>query len=390
MRTDEAGSLNAALTFFAVCLVHARGIAGPAAAPEQGEHSIGGIALSQAPGEVVERRLVLREDDQALVVAEFAVGPEQVLDTIDEGVEAGVHDGRLIRDGGVVQHESQGRERTFDAVDLVGHIVGEVPEPRAHDGSGGGCALLGFPVVAGLLTYGALGRTYGTLGSDEFRLVRRFGVRVHEALPCPAPGLGECGGAGEQPLAEDLHREGSGTAAGLGVRRHELANSRTEGIEGSGECDLARIGLQQKRHRRMPGAEPGAINALPRECMPFALSGFWLLALISRFSRRTTTSSIRPRMAAVISLVRVNRTGSSISSRPVNERVWPLCGVAERKSRCSNCGATRRSILQSSLSSPKGDGIRLWHSSTISRSQGRCGEPSGVRQAERNCSSTSG
>ena len=69
-------------------------------------------------------------------------------------------------------------------------------------------------------------------------------------------------------------------------------------------------------------------------------------------------------------LVRVKRTGSSISSRPVNERVWPLCGVAERKSRCSNCGATRRSIRQSSLSSPNGDGIRLWHSSTISRSQG--------------------
>ena len=131
-------------------------------------------------------------------------------------------------------------------------------------------------------------------------------------------------------------------------------------------------------------------SSRPRECMPFAPSGCRLLSLISRFSRRTTTSSTRPRMAAVISLVRVNRTGSSISSRPVNERVWPLCGVAERKSRCSNCGATRRSIRQSSLSSPKGDGIRLWHSSTISRSQGRCGESSGVRQAERNCSSTSG
>ena len=115
-----------------------------------------------------------------------------------------------------------------------------------------------------------------------------------------------------------------------------------------------------------------------------------LLALISRFSRRTTTSSTRPRIAALISLVRVKRTGSSISSRPVNERVWPLCGVAERKSRCSNWGATRRSIRQSSLSSPKGDGIRLWHSSTIRRSQGRCGEPSGVRQPARNCSSTSG
>ena len=61
-----------------------------------------------------------------------------------------------------------------------------------------------------------------------------------------------------------------------------------------------------------------------------------LLALMSRFSRRTTTSSTRPRMAAFISLVRVKRTGSSISSRPVKERVWPLCGVAERKRRCSN------------------------------------------------------
>ena len=87
--------------------------------------------------------------------------------------------------------------------------------------------------------------------------------------------------------------------------------------------------------------------------------GVVLRALMSRFSRRTTTSSIRPRMAGPISLVREKRTGSSISRSPVNERVCPLWGVAERKRRCSNRGATSRSMRHSSLSSPKGEGIRL-------------------------------
>ena len=49
--------------------------------------------------------------------------------------------------------------------------------------------------------------------------------------------------------------------------------------------------------------------------------GVGLPALMSRFSLRTTTSSTRPRMAGLISLVRLKRTGSSISSSPVNERV---------------------------------------------------------------------
>ena len=188
---------------------------------------------------------------QALVVAEFASGTKQVFDSLDECVEAGVHDRCLIRDWGVVQHESQRRERPLDAADFAGHIVDEVLEPRAHDGRCGGRSLLGFPVVAGLLTHGALGR-------DELRLRRRFGVQVRKALLRPAPGLGECGGAGEQPLAENLHREGSGAASGPGSRRHELANGCTEGIECGGERELARVGLEEKRRRRMPGAEPGA------------------------------------------------------------------------------------------------------------------------------------
>ena len=49
-----------------VGLVHAAG----AAAAEQREHAVAGVALAQAPGQVVEGGLVLREDDQAFVGSE--------------------------------------------------------------------------------------------------------------------------------------------------------------------------------------------------------------------------------------------------------------------------------------------------------------------------------
>ena len=95
--------------------------------PEECEHAIGRVALTQAPGEVVEGGLVLREDDQAFVIAELAVHAEQALDHSDEGIETGVGQWCLIRDRHAVQREAEGVKRAFDAMNLVPHVVDEVP-----------------------------------------------------------------------------------------------------------------------------------------------------------------------------------------------------------------------------------------------------------------------
>ena len=147
---------------------------------EECKHSLRRVAFPQAPGEVAQRGLVLGEDDQALVVAELVSGPEQALDQRGEGVKAGIDDGRLIRSRRFFERETEGVECTFDAADLVIHIVDKVPEPRAHDGCGGGPSLLGFPVVAGLLAYRTRGRrarsvsaAASTSGSENPCIARR-------------------------------------------------------------------------------------------------------------------------------------------------------------------------------------------------------------------------
>ena len=81
------------LDVLAARLVHALEASGS----EQSEHPVGGVALPQAPGEVVEGGLVLREDDQVLIVAELAARAEQAFGERDEGVETGVGSGRRQR-----------------------------------------------------------------------------------------------------------------------------------------------------------------------------------------------------------------------------------------------------------------------------------------------------
>ena len=187
------------LDVLAAGLVHALGSTGA----EQGEHPVGRIALAQAPGEVVEGGLVLREHDQAFVVAELAARAQQSFDQRDEGVESGIDKGRPLRDRCTVEREPEGLERALDPFDFVAHLAGEVPEPCPDHGRGGRFALLRLAVVAGLSAYGAFGR--GNLG-----LRRRRYLLAGEALPRAAPGIGERDGTREQPLAEDLHREGAG------------------------------------------------------------------------------------------------------------------------------------------------------------------------------------
>ena len=60
---------------------------------------------------------------------------------------------------------------------------------------------------------------------------------------------------------------------------------------------------------------------------------------MSRFSLRITTSSTRWRIAGFISWVRLKRTGSSISNKPVKERVWPFVRRGREKKAVLEPGA---------------------------------------------------
>ena len=96
-------------------------------------------------------------------------------------------------------------------------------------------------------------------------------------------------------------------------------------------------------------------------------------------------------MAAFISLVRVKRTGSSISSRPVKERVWPLCGVAEEKEAVLELG--RHQTQHSAQLAVFAEGRRHQVVALVDDQQvpgADAGNLPAVRHADRNCSSTSG
>jgi len=159
-------------------------------------------------------------------------------------------------------------------------------------------------------------------------------------------------------------------------RRHDSANAT--GHESSRLPRISMAKLPARRRLRSPAAiheriaarnssnasvsaASSAESTSGRACGSRRVQnlGGLVRSLISDFRRRITTCCTRPRSAGLSSSVALKRTGSSSSSRPVKLRVWPLCGVAERNSRCSKRGAMRRSILVRSLSSPNGDGIRL-------------------------------
>ncbi len=221
--------------------------------------------------------------------------------------------------------------------------------------------------------------------------------------------------SGSSPASRSTARRADSTSASVAAcasanpslqRRHDSANA-----VGQLRSRLPRISTANvPARRRLPSPDAIRLRIALRKASKVALSAIScgerfrttgdggsrlqkragvVRTLISRLRRRSTICCTRPRSAGFRSLVCEKRTGSRISSSPLKQRVWPLCGVALRNSRCSNLGAMTRSIRHRSLSSPNADGIRLWHSSTISRSQGRCGDPSGGFDAARNCSSTS-
>ena len=169
------------LDLLAVEIVHAV----RAARPEQGQYPIFGITLPQAPREVIERGLVLGEDDQPFVVAKPVRGAQQPLDQPDQGVEAGIRGRRLLHRRRAVEVEAEAGERRVDGANLGRRRGAEVLQPGAGDGGGGRGARLRFAVVAGLLAQRA-GR--------GLQLAFAGRGRLRQSLPGAAPRLGERGG----------------------------------------------------------------------------------------------------------------------------------------------------------------------------------------------------
>ena len=109
----------------------------------------------------------------------------------------------------------------------------------------------------------------------------------------------------------------------------------------------------------------------------------------SPLSRRTITSSSAFRPAT--GTPRVKRAGSSSSSSVEKLFEWPLCGVAERNSRCSNRPPTSRTARVNCVSIPYRpplDGAAWCASSRISRLPG-CSGPSHSRRGSAQAGSIS-
>src|SRR5262245_49436133 len=94
------------------------------------------MEFAQARLEEVERRLVLGEDDQALVVAEAPARAQVLVDPAAERFEARVAAGLagVRRRGGIAEAERV--ERFVHGLDLAPQATGHGLEPRAHRPSG--------------------------------------------------------------------------------------------------------------------------------------------------------------------------------------------------------------------------------------------------------------
>ena len=123
---------------------------------EERQDPVLGVAPPQAVGEVVQRGLVLREDDQPLVVAEPVAGAQQLLHERDQPVEARVVGGLALGRRPSLRVESKGLDRTLHPVDLLRELAPVVAEPAAHHGGRRRLSFLGLAVVPGLLPQRAL------------------------------------------------------------------------------------------------------------------------------------------------------------------------------------------------------------------------------------------
>ena len=113
-----------------------------------------------------------------------------------------------------------------------------------------------------------------------------------------------------------------------------------------------------------------------------------LFALMSRFSRRTTTSSTRRRMAGPISLVRVKRTGSQHLQQAGEGAGVAVVRRGGEKQPVLEPGRHQPQHLAEAAVFAEGGGHQVVALVDDQQVPGQMGEPSGVRQEDRNCSST--
>ena len=142
------------LHFLAGRLVHAIGTAGA----EQRQDTLRRIAFAHPAQEVVQRRLVLGEDDQPLFASVLVRRAQQAPEERSERIEPRIRPGRLLYRGRAFQIESEGGDGVFHPPNFGVYFIGVVLQPRAGDRGGGGGALLGFAIVAELLLPTAFGR----------------------------------------------------------------------------------------------------------------------------------------------------------------------------------------------------------------------------------------
>ena len=90
---------------------------------------------------------------------------------------------------------------------------------------------------------------------------------------------------------------------------------------------------------RSSSAKARSSSSLGVNGMTWIRRGWNALPAISVLSRRTVTAL---RACSSRFAPRLNRRLSTISSRAVNDSVCPLCGVADRNSRCSHRAARSR------------------------------------------------
>ena len=196
--------------------------AGGSSHAKQGEDPVRRILPSQPVGEVVQRGLVLGEDDEPFVVAESAIPKQQPVDQPDQCFETRVAGGLLVGDGRAIGLEPEAGDRLLDAADLRGQLFPVVPEPSAHDRGSRRLALLRLPVVSRFLA------------KHSFRHLDigfRGGLFGH-SLQGSVPRVGERRRARQKTFAEYFHREGACAAASLCAGTDEPSHRRAEFVEG--------------------------------------------------------------------------------------------------------------------------------------------------------------
>src|SRR5262249_15702544 len=115
---------------------------------EKREYSVILVAATQAADEIVESRLVLGENDEALVIAPLLACTQKPIDKRHERGVTCVGCGVLVDDVGLAEIQAKAGYGGVDLVDLAFHVGGNSLHPGADDTRGGLLAGLSFTIVA--------------------------------------------------------------------------------------------------------------------------------------------------------------------------------------------------------------------------------------------------